>query len=64
MYLPYIRIFFLFYREILIIENDHELAENDTENYLTNPVNAYKLINRLHNNWDKYEDQISEAFSK
>ncbi|XP_065360119.1 prolyl 4-hydroxylase subunit alpha-2 [Calliphora vicina] len=50
-------------KEILKIEIEHELAAADTENYLTNPVNAYKLINRLFNGWDKYEEQIADAFT-
>ncbi|KAM7361943.1 prolyl 4-hydroxylase subunit alpha-1-like [Cochliomyia hominivorax] len=53
----------LFEKEILKIEKEHELAEADTENYLTNPVNVYKLINRLYNGWNKYEYQIAETFN-
>lgn len=40
------------------IEKEHELAAADIDNYLTNPVNAYKLIKRLYIDWQKYEEHF------
>ncbi|XP_075161943.1 uncharacterized protein LOC142234657 [Haematobia irritans] len=50
----------IFQKEILKIETEHQAAAGDTENYLTNPVNAYKLIKRLHNDWERYEEHFSK----
>uniref|UniRef100_A0A1I8PH27 procollagen-proline 4-dioxygenase n=1 Tax=Stomoxys calcitrans TaxID=35570 RepID=A0A1I8PH27_STOCA len=51
----------MFEKEILKIEAEHQMAAADTENYLTNPVNAYKLIKRLHNDWQKHEEHFEKA---
>ncbi|XP_061396348.1 prolyl 4-hydroxylase subunit alpha-2-like [Musca vetustissima] len=48
-------------KELLKIETEHQTAANDVENYLTNPVNAYRLIKRLFNDWHKYESHLENA---
>ncbi|KAH8383446.1 hypothetical protein KR009_008674 [Drosophila setifemur] len=44
--------------ELSGIEQEHSLATTDTENYLTNPVNVYRLMKRLHTDWSLMEGRI------
>jgi len=34
------------------------MAAGDTENYLTNPVNVYRLMKRLHTDWFLMEGRV------
>jgi len=34
------------------------MAAGDTENYLTNPVNVYRLMKRLHTDWFLVEGRV------
>jgi len=43
------------------------MAASDTENYLTNPVNVYRLMKRLHTDWSLMEGRMqlmAEEMSK
>ncbi|XP_068152598.1 LOW QUALITY PROTEIN: prolyl 4-hydroxylase subunit alpha-1 [Drosophila tropicalis] len=44
--------------ELSAIEFEQELALKDTENYLTNPVNVYRLMKRLNTDWMQVEGRI------
>ncbi|XP_073820245.1 prolyl 4-hydroxylase subunit alpha-2-like [Musca autumnalis] len=48
-------------KEILKIEAEHKTASINIENYLTNPVNAYRLIKRLFYDWHKYEEHFEKV---
>lgn len=40
------------------IRSDHQAAANDVDGYLSNPINAYRLIKRLQSDWNTFEDVI------
>lgn len=42
------------------IRSEHQTAADDVDGYLSNPVNAYRLIKRLHNDWSAIEDIVRE----
>ena len=42
------------------ITNEHQAASKDLEGYLSNPINAYRLIKRLHNDWMTYEQTVQQ----
>ncbi|EDX15020.1 prolyl 4-hydroxylase subunit alpha-1 isoform X1 [Drosophila simulans] len=44
--------------ELSSIEKEHTMAASDTENYLTNPVNVYRLMKRLHTDWSLMEGRV------
>ncbi|KAH8271299.1 hypothetical protein KR018_006070 [Drosophila ironensis] len=46
--------------ELSSIEQEHSLASTDTENYLTNPVNIYRLMKRLNTDWSLMENRIQQ----
>ncbi|XP_020811601.1 prolyl 4-hydroxylase subunit alpha-1 [Drosophila serrata] len=46
--------------ELSSIEQEHSLAASDTENYLTNPVNVYRLMKRLHTDWFLTEGRVQQ----
>uniref|UniRef100_A0A1A9WN35 procollagen-proline 4-dioxygenase n=1 Tax=Glossina brevipalpis TaxID=37001 RepID=A0A1A9WN35_9MUSC len=48
-------------KEISKISKEHDLASENLENYLANPVNAYKLIKRLMIDWEVYEEHIAKV---
>ncbi|KAL9898422.1 prolyl 4-hydroxylase subunit alpha-1-like [Glossina fuscipes fuscipes] len=50
-------------KEISKIAREHDLASQNLENYLANPVNAYKLMKRLYVDWEMYEEQIAEVIN-
>lgn len=37
---------------------EYAQAARNTENYLTNPVNVYRLMKRLTNDWTIYEERV------
>lgn len=39
---------------------EHALAARDRENYLTNPVNVYRLMKRLHTDWEQLESRAQQ----
>uniref|UniRef100_A0A6P4F8L9 procollagen-proline 4-dioxygenase n=1 Tax=Drosophila rhopaloa TaxID=1041015 RepID=A0A6P4F8L9_DRORH len=44
--------------ELSSIEKEHSIAASDSENYLTNPVNVYRLMKRLHTDWSLMEGRV------
>ncbi|XP_067623244.1 uncharacterized protein [Eurosta solidaginis] len=44
--------------ELHRIEMEYAQAARNTENYLTNPVNVYRLMKRLTNDWTVYEERV------
>uniref|UniRef100_A0A1A9ZZK5 procollagen-proline 4-dioxygenase n=1 Tax=Glossina pallidipes TaxID=7398 RepID=A0A1A9ZZK5_GLOPL len=50
-------------KEISKIAREHDLASQNLESYLANPVNAYKLIKRLFVDWEVYEEHIAEVIN-
>ncbi|BFF93072.1 prolyl 4-hydroxylase subunit alpha-2 [Drosophila madeirensis] len=46
--------------ELSSIEQEHAVAAKDTENYLTNPVNVYRLMKRLHTDWPHLEGRVQQ----
>ncbi|XP_041673581.1 prolyl 4-hydroxylase subunit alpha-1 [Drosophila eugracilis] len=44
--------------ELSSIEMEHTLAAAGSENYLTNPVNVYRLMKRLHTDWPLMEGRV------
>ncbi|XP_011292629.2 prolyl 4-hydroxylase subunit alpha-1 [Musca domestica] len=45
--------------EMNIIHQEHSMASNDLEGYLSNPINSYRLIKRLFTDWPTFEDTIA-----
>ncbi|XP_017845691.1 prolyl 4-hydroxylase subunit alpha-2 isoform X1 [Drosophila busckii] len=43
--------------ELSSIELEHASAAGDTDNYLTNPINVYRLMKRLHTDWFNFEQR-------
>ncbi|XP_001357665.1 prolyl 4-hydroxylase subunit alpha-2 [Drosophila pseudoobscura] len=50
--------------EVFAIEQEHVVAARDTENYLTNPVNVYRLMKRLHTDWPHLETRVQQIADK
>ncbi|XP_017470548.1 PREDICTED: prolyl 4-hydroxylase subunit alpha-2-like [Rhagoletis zephyria] len=46
--------------ELDSIRFEHQTAADDVDGYLSNPVNAYRLIKRLHTDWRSIEDIVRE----
>ncbi|XP_053954570.1 prolyl 4-hydroxylase subunit alpha-2 [Anastrepha ludens] len=44
--------------EVNSIRLEHQAVADDVDGYLSNPVNAYRLIKRLHSDWSAIEDTI------
>ncbi|XP_034114540.1 prolyl 4-hydroxylase subunit alpha-1 [Drosophila albomicans] len=51
-------------KELAAIEVEHALAARGTENYLTNPINIYRLMKRLHNDWSQLESRAQQMSSQ
>ncbi|XP_030556487.1 prolyl 4-hydroxylase subunit alpha-1 [Drosophila novamexicana] len=47
-------------RELSSIKVEHALAARGLENYLTNPVNIYRLMKRLHTDWQQMENRVQQ----
>ncbi|XP_073817118.1 prolyl 4-hydroxylase subunit alpha-2-like [Musca autumnalis] len=45
--------------EIDIIRHEQSIASKDLEGYLSNPINAYRLIKRLFADWPTFEESIA-----
>ncbi|XP_050316542.1 prolyl 4-hydroxylase subunit alpha-2 [Bactrocera neohumeralis] len=50
--------------EVDAIRSDHQAAADDVDGYLSNPVNAYRLIKRLQSDWHTFEDVIRADTSR
>ncbi|XP_030369271.1 prolyl 4-hydroxylase subunit alpha-1-like [Scaptodrosophila lebanonensis] len=50
--------------ELSAIELEHELAGKGMENYLTNPVNVYRLMKRLRTDWTELEARVQQMSSR
>uniref|UniRef100_W8BV86 procollagen-proline 4-dioxygenase n=2 Tax=Ceratitis capitata TaxID=7213 RepID=W8BV86_CERCA len=44
--------------EVDAIRLDHQAAVDDVDGYLSNPVNAYRLIKRLQSDWSAFEESV------
>ncbi|XP_034486639.1 prolyl 4-hydroxylase subunit alpha-1 [Drosophila innubila] len=51
-------------KELAAIEVEHALAARGTENYLTNPINVYRLMKRLHTDWSQLESRAQQMSSQ
>ncbi|KAH8312834.1 hypothetical protein KR044_013154 [Drosophila immigrans] len=51
-------------KELAAIQVEHALAARGTENYLTNPINIYRLMKRLHNDWSQLESRAQQMSSQ
>lgn len=51
-------------REINEIKSEHLTAANSIESYLNNPVNAFRLIKRLHTDWETLEESVESERSR
>ncbi|XP_017873632.1 PREDICTED: prolyl 4-hydroxylase subunit alpha-2 [Drosophila arizonae] len=47
-------------RELSAIKLEHALAAKGLENYLTNPVNVYRLMKRLHTDWPHVDSRVQQ----
>jgi len=43
---------------------EHALAARGLENYLTNPINVYRLMKRLHTDWPQLENRAQQMSSQ
>ncbi|KAH8271462.1 hypothetical protein KR018_012186 [Drosophila ironensis] len=50
--------------EIDAIRVEHLSAADSAHDYLNNPVNAFRLIKRLHSDWETFEDSVSSDSSR
>ncbi|XP_064549963.1 prolyl 4-hydroxylase subunit alpha-2 isoform X1 [Drosophila montana] len=50
--------------EIDAIKSEHLSAANSVEGYLNNPVNAFRLIKRLHSDWETFESTVEREPSR
>ncbi|XP_037944125.1 uncharacterized protein LOC119676931 [Teleopsis dalmanni] len=50
--------------EIDAIQKEHLSASLNLDGYLNNPVNSYRLIKRLHNDWGYYEETVRNETSR
>ncbi|KAH8381552.1 hypothetical protein KR093_007817 [Drosophila rubida] len=50
--------------EIDAIKAEHLSASDSIEGYLNNPVNAFRLIKRLHSDWETFESSVESEPSR
>ncbi|XP_034486534.1 prolyl 4-hydroxylase subunit alpha-2 [Drosophila innubila] len=50
--------------EIDAIKAEHLSASDSIEGYLNNPVNAFRLIKRLHSDWETFESNVENEASR
>ncbi|KAH8267691.1 hypothetical protein KR026_003421 [Drosophila bipectinata] len=50
--------------EIDAIRTEHLSAAENIDDYLNNPVNAFRLIKRLHSDWETFESSVSADTSR
>ncbi|KAH8247643.1 hypothetical protein KR038_007563 [Drosophila bunnanda] len=50
--------------EIDAIRVEHQSAANGIDDYLNNPVNAFRLIKRLHSDWETFEGSVASDTSR
>ncbi|XP_075148854.1 prolyl-4-hydroxylase-alpha MP [Haematobia irritans] len=50
--------------EMDIVHHEHWKASKDLEGYLSNPINAYRLIKRLHTDWPTFEESVVSDTSR
>ncbi|XP_001994787.2 prolyl 4-hydroxylase subunit alpha-2 [Drosophila grimshawi] len=46
--------------EVTAIKLEHAMAAKGLENYLTNPINIYRLMKRLHTDWQQMERRVQQ----
>ena len=56
--------FYPLFSEVDAIRSDQQAAADDVDGYLSNPVNAYRLIKRLQSDWNTFEDVIRADTSR